>query len=99
MDLVGKELAAIREFEPMLLEFNGHYMQGKQLSLSFCNTKGTVTKSLLERIKNTTSEMLQEQEVVRGRIFTIQDVLQSTVRACLEFQGSNVEWCSEEEAT
>lgn len=28
--------------------------------------------------------MIQEQEAVRGRLFTIQDVMQSTVRACLQ---------------
>lgn len=28
--------------------------------------------------------MLEEQEAVRGRLFTIQDVMQSTVRAWLQ---------------
>ncbi|XP_020574832.1 uncharacterized protein LOC110020894 isoform X2 [Phalaenopsis equestris] len=46
--------------------------------------RGSAVKSLLEEIQDTTNEMLQEQEVVRGRLFTIQDVLKSTVRACLE---------------
>ncbi|XP_020574773.1 uncharacterized protein LOC110020852 [Phalaenopsis equestris] len=46
--------------------------------------RGSATKSLLKEIQNTTNEMLQEQEAVRGRLFTIQDVIQSTVRACLE---------------
>ncbi|XP_020593220.1 uncharacterized protein LOC110033540 isoform X2 [Phalaenopsis equestris] len=51
--------------------------------------RGTTTKSLLERIRKTTREMLEEQEAVRGRLFTIQDVLQSTVRAWLQaFLGS-----------
>jgi hypothetical protein len=30
--------------------------------------------------------MLEEQEAVRGRLFTIQDVMQSTVRAWLQVQ-------------
>ncbi|XP_020702957.1 uncharacterized protein LOC110114427 isoform X1 [Dendrobium catenatum] len=46
--------------------------------------RGTATRSLLEGIRKSTREMLEEQEAVRGRLFTIQDVLQSTVRAWLQ---------------
>ncbi|KAJ3670795.1 hypothetical protein LUZ60_008221 [Juncus effusus] len=46
--------------------------------------RGNITRSILERIKKSTREMLEEQEAVRGRLFTIQDVMQSTVRAWLQ---------------
>jgi len=46
--------------------------------------RGVNTKSLLEGINKSTREMLEEQEAVRGRLFTIQDVLQNTVRAWLQ---------------
>ncbi|KAJ1284180.1 hypothetical protein BS78_03G185500, partial [Paspalum vaginatum] len=39
---------------------------------------GSTTKSLLEAIKKDTRQMIEEQEAVRGRLFTIQDVMQST---------------------
>jgi hypothetical protein len=46
--------------------------------------RGNATKALLEGINKSTREMLEEQEAVRGRLFTIQDVMQSTVRAWLQ---------------
>ena len=46
--------------------------------------RGNTTKSLLEGIRKSTREMIEEQEAVRGRLFTIQDVMQSTVRAWLQ---------------
>lgn len=46
--------------------------------------KGNGARSLLEGIKKSTREMIEEQEAVRGRLFTIQDVMQSTVRAWLQ---------------
>ena len=46
--------------------------------------KGNVARSLLEGIRKSTREMIEEQEAVRGRLFTIQDVMQSTVRAWLQ---------------
>ncbi|KAH7578423.1 hypothetical protein JRO89_XS01G0380000 [Xanthoceras sorbifolium] len=46
--------------------------------------RGNRTWVLLEGIRKTTREMIQEQEAVRGRLFTIQDVMQSTVRAWLQ---------------
>lgn len=52
--------------------------------------RGINTKSLLEGIKKSTREMLEEQEAVRGRLFTIQDVLQSTVRAWLQDKSLHV---------
>ncbi|RZC93080.1 hypothetical protein C5167_028439 [Papaver somniferum] len=41
-------------------------------------------RSLLEGIRKTTRDMIGEQEAVRGRLFTIQDVMQSTVRSWLQ---------------
>ncbi|KAL9419980.1 hypothetical protein AB3S75_037696 [Citrus x aurantiifolia] len=35
-------------------------------------------------MRKSTREMIEEQEAVRGRLFTIQDVMQSTVRAWLQ---------------
>ena len=46
--------------------------------------RGTTTKILLEGIRKSTREMLEEQEAVRGRIFTVQDVMQGTKRAWLQ---------------
>ncbi|XP_019055540.1 PREDICTED: uncharacterized protein LOC104610702 isoform X2 [Nelumbo nucifera] len=46
--------------------------------------KGNATRSLLEGIKKSTREMIEEQEAVRGRLFTIQDVMQGNVRAWLQ---------------
>lgn len=46
--------------------------------------RGNLTRELLEGIRKVTREMIQEQEAVRGRLFTIQDVMQSTVRAWLQ---------------
>ncbi|XP_010926355.1 uncharacterized protein [Elaeis guineensis] len=46
--------------------------------------RGNAAKNMLEGIKKSTREMLDEQEAVRGRLFTIQDVMQSTVRAWLQ---------------
>ncbi|PNT72322.1 hypothetical protein BRADI_2g42730v3 [Brachypodium distachyon] len=46
--------------------------------------RGSTTKSLLEAIRKDTRQMIEEQEAVRGRLFTIQDVMQSTVRAWLQ---------------
>lgn len=47
-------------------------------------------RSMLEGIKKSTREMLEEQEAVRGRLFTIQDVLASTVRAWLQDKSLRV---------
>lgn len=46
--------------------------------------KGITTRSLLEGVRKSTREMIEEQEAVRGRLFTIQDVMQSTMRAWLQ---------------
>ncbi|XP_051125505.1 uncharacterized protein LOC127247614 isoform X2 [Andrographis paniculata] len=46
--------------------------------------RGNLTKSLLEGVRKSTRQMIEEQEAVRGRLFTIQDVMQSTVRAWLQ---------------
>ncbi|GAA0156869.1 transporter [Lithospermum erythrorhizon] len=50
----------------------------------------TVTSTLLEGIRKSTRQMIEEQEVVRGRLFTIQDVMQSTVRAWLQDRSLRV---------
>lgn len=34
--------------------------------------------------------MIEEQEAVRGRLFTIQDVMQSTVRAWLQVPSASL---------
>ncbi|KAL5795503.1 hypothetical protein ACOSQ2_000323 [Xanthoceras sorbifolium] len=52
--------------------------------------RGNRTWVLLEGIRKTTREMIQEQEAVRGRLFTIQDVMQSTVRAWLQDRSLTV---------
>ncbi|XP_061354226.1 uncharacterized protein LOC133298865 [Gastrolobium bilobum] len=52
--------------------------------------KGNGARSLLEGIKKSTREMIDEQEAVRGRLFTIQDVTQSTVRAWLQDRSLRV---------
>lgn len=52
--------------------------------------RGNAMKIMLEGIKKSTREMLEEQEAVRGRLFTIQDVMQNTVRAWLQVHLSTV---------
>ncbi|KAI9176825.1 hypothetical protein LWI28_007606 [Acer negundo] len=52
--------------------------------------RGNLSRVLLEGIRKTTREMIQEQEAVRGRLFTIQDVMQSTVRAWLQDRSLTV---------
>lgn len=54
--------------------------------------RGNTTRSLLEGIRKSTREMIEEQEAVRGRLFTIQDVMQSTIRAWLQVCSSLVHW-------
>ncbi|KAJ8763046.1 hypothetical protein K2173_023251 [Erythroxylum novogranatense] len=50
-----------------------------------------VVFELLQHLRgNRTREMIQEQEAVRGRLFTIQDVMQSTVRAWLQDRSLRV---------
>ncbi|XP_078438910.1 uncharacterized protein LOC144709286 [Wolffia australiana] len=46
--------------------------------------EGNRAKEMVEGIRKSTREMLEEQEAVRGRLFTIQDVTQSIVRAWLQ---------------
>lgn len=46
--------------------------------------RGYATKVALEEIRKSTRAMIEEQEAVRARLFTIQDVMQSTVRAWLQ---------------
>lgn len=46
--------------------------------------RGNVCRSLIEGTRKSTREMIEEQEAVRGRLFTIQDVMQSTIRAWLQ---------------
>lgn len=52
--------------------------------------RGNATRSLLEGIRKATRELIEEQEAVRGRLFTIQDVMQSTVRAWLQDKSLRV---------
>lgn len=53
--------------------------------------RGNTVKSLLEGMRKSTRNMIQEQEAVRGRLFTIQDVMQSTVRAWLQDKSLRVQ--------
>ncbi|XP_021898407.1 uncharacterized protein LOC110815060 isoform X2 [Carica papaya] len=48
--------------------------------------RGNSTRFLLEGIRKSTREMIEEQEAARSRLFTIQDVMQSTVRAWLQIR-------------
>ncbi|KAM1765764.1 hypothetical protein ACFX14_004844 [Malus domestica] len=52
--------------------------------------RGSAARTLLEQIRKATREMIEEQEAVRGRLFTIQDVMQSTVRAWLQDRSLRV---------
>ncbi|KAK8674607.1 hypothetical protein V6N13_032716 [Hibiscus sabdariffa] len=52
--------------------------------------RGSAARSLLEGIRKSTREMIEEQEAVRDRLFTIQDVMQSTVRAWLQDRSLRV---------
>jgi len=52
--------------------------------------RGNATRAILESIRKCTRNMLEEQEAVRGRLFTIQDVMQSTVRAWLQDRSLRV---------
>ncbi|XP_047334517.1 uncharacterized protein LOC124938173 [Impatiens glandulifera] len=52
--------------------------------------RGNTTRNLLEGIRKSTRHMIQEQEAVRDRLFTIQDVMQSTVRASLQDESLRV---------
>ncbi|CAN7138213.1 unnamed protein product [Brassica rapa subsp. narinosa] len=52
--------------------------------------KGNTAKDLLEGIRKSTRDMINEQEAVRGRLFTIQDVMQNTVRAWLQDRSLTV---------
>ncbi|CAO2165837.1 unnamed protein product [Urochloa humidicola] len=52
--------------------------------------RGNTTRAILENIRKCTRNMLEEQEAVRGRLFTIQDVMQSTVRAWLQDRSLRV---------
>lgn len=52
--------------------------------------RGNAARSLLEVVRKSTRIMLDEQEAVRGRLFTIQDVMQSSIRAWLQDQSLRV---------
>nr|XP_043624358.1 zinc transport protein ZntB-like [Erigeron canadensis]XP_043624359.1 zinc transport protein ZntB-like [Erigeron canadensis] len=52
--------------------------------------RGNTTKMLLDSIRKSTRQMLEEQEAVRGRIFTVQDVMQGTKRAWLQDRSTRV---------
>ncbi|KAJ6314610.1 hypothetical protein OIU78_018147 [Salix suchowensis] len=52
--------------------------------------RGNAARMLLEEIRKSTRQMIEEQEDVRGRLFTIQDVIQSTVRAWLQDRSLRV---------
>ncbi|KAK2993915.1 LOW QUALITY PROTEIN: hypothetical protein RJ640_012789 [Escallonia rubra] len=69
------------------------HMKGSASSinvLGITEVQGNATRSLLEGIRKSTREMIEEQEAVRGRLFTIQDVMQSTSRAWLQDRSLRV---------
>ncbi|GER45085.1 magnesium transporter CorA-like family protein [Striga asiatica] len=55
------------------------------------HVRGFAARNLLEGLRKSTRQMIQEQEAVRARLFTIQDVMQSTVRAYLQDQSLHVQ--------
>lgn len=52
--------------------------------------KGGETSNILELVHKKTREMLDEQEAVRDRLFTVQDVMQSNVREKLQERSVRV---------
>ncbi|XP_054801894.1 uncharacterized protein LOC129305809 isoform X2 [Prosopis cineraria] len=54
------------------------------------HVRGNVARNLLEGIRKSTRDMIEEQEAVRGRLFTIQDVMLSSVRAWLQDRSLRV---------
>ncbi|KAH7533730.1 hypothetical protein FEM48_Zijuj04G0162700 [Ziziphus jujuba var. spinosa] len=63
----------------------------EEIMFELCqHLKGNAAKGLLEGIIKSTRAMIEEQEAVRGRLFTIQDVMQSTVRAWLQDKSLTV---------
>ncbi|KAK4271798.1 hypothetical protein QN277_020435 [Acacia crassicarpa] len=54
------------------------------------HVRGNVARNVLEGIRKSTRDMIEEQEAVRGRLFTIQDVMLSTVRAWLQDRSLRV---------
>ncbi|BBN00776.1 hypothetical protein MPTK1_2g02020 [Marchantia polymorpha subsp. ruderalis] len=53
--------------------------------------RGKNTQSILESIRKSTRAMLGEQEAVRDRLFTVQDVMQATVRASLQDKSVRIQ--------
>ncbi|KAK9696913.1 hypothetical protein RND81_08G004700 [Saponaria officinalis] len=52
--------------------------------------RGNAARILLEGVRRSTRDMIDEQEAVRGRLFTIQDVMQSTIRSWLQDRSLRV---------
>ncbi|XP_074312799.1 uncharacterized protein LOC141648199 [Silene latifolia] len=52
--------------------------------------RGNAARILLESVRKSTRDMIDEQEAVRGRLFTIQDVMQSNIRAWLQDRSLRV---------
>lgn len=46
--------------------------------------RGKFTQEILKKVRASTREMISEQEAVRDRLFTVQDVMQNNVRAWLQ---------------
>ncbi|KAL6134952.1 hypothetical protein ACLB2K_067180 [Fragaria x ananassa] len=73
-------------------ESSGRYMQEKKLCLSFFGTlRGDATRQLLEQLRKNTIEMIAKQEAVCGRLFTIQNMMQSTICAWLQDKSLTVQ--------
>ncbi|KMZ72495.1 Magnesium transporter CorA-like family protein [Zostera marina] len=60
------------------------------ISALLLHLKGSNARKMLEVVKKNAREMLEEQEAVRARLFTIQDVMQNTVRAWLQDKSLRV---------
>lgn len=50
--------------------------------------RGKASQKILETVRQNTREMIEEQDAVRDRLFTVQDVMQSNVRAWLQVPNS-----------
>lgn len=55
--------------------------------------RGDATRQLLEQLRKNTRGSIEEQEAVFGRLFTIQNMMQSTVYAWLQVWVKSSKYC------
>lgn len=86
LDLFGKILnQEIRKLSTQVIRVKWSLHAREEIVFELLqHLRGNATRTLLEQIRKSTREMIEEQEAVRGRLFTIQDVMQSTIRAWLQ---------------